>query len=96
MSPFLESVRQEMRLRGYSLKTEKSYLAWIRRFIYFVNKRHPKDCGPKEVTAYLSWLANHKHVAVNTQKVALNALVFLYEKILKPRNRSWIRFRVRP
>lgn len=82
-SPFLESVRAEMRLRGYSIRTEKSYLDWIRRYIYFIHKRHPSEVGAEEVKAFLSWLANERHVAVNTQKVALNALVFLYHKILK-------------
>lgn len=81
-SPFIRSIRENIRLRGYSLRTEKTYIHWIRRYIYFINKRHPKDAGPKEVEAFLSWLANHQHVAVNTQKVALNALVYLYTKIL--------------
>jgi integron integrase len=81
-SPFLESVRAQMRARGYSLRTEKGYLTWIKRFIYFNNKRHPKECGPDEIKAFLSWLANEKQVAINTQKTALNALAFLYNKIL--------------
>lgn len=81
-SPFIESVRAEIRLRGYSMRTEKSYLGWIKRFIYFNDKRHPKDLGAREVKAFLSWLANEHNVAINTQKVALNALVFLYHKIL--------------
>lgn len=80
-SPFIESIRAEIRLRGYSLRTEKSYLGWIKRFIHFNGKRHPKDLGAKEVKAFLSWLANERHVAINTQKVALNALVFLYHKV---------------
>ena len=82
-SPFMESLRREMRLRGYSIRTEKTYLFWIKRFIYFVHKRHPRDVGASEVTAFLSMLASDKHVAVNTQKVALNALVFMYHKVLK-------------
>lgn len=82
-SPFIESVRAEIRLRGYSIRTEKTYLTWIRRFICFSGKRHPREMGAGEVTAFLSWLANERHVAINTQKVALNALVFLYQKILK-------------
>ena len=81
-SPFIEELRADMRLRGYSLKTEKSYLSWIRQFIYFHKKRHPNDMGAEEVKAFLSWLANERHVAVNTQKVALNALVYLYHKAL--------------
>lgn len=82
-SPFIESVRAEIRLRGYSIRTEKSYLGWIKRFIYFTGKRHPKDVGEKEVKAFLSWLANERNVAINTQKVALNALVFLYHKFFQ-------------
>jgi integron integrase len=81
-SPFLEKLRADMRLRGYSLKTEKSYLSWIRQFIYFQNKRHPAEMGADEVKAFLSWLANERNVAINTQKVALNALVYLYQKAL--------------
>ncbi|WP_313933527.1 phage integrase N-terminal SAM-like domain-containing protein, partial [Pseudidiomarina fusca] len=56
-SPFIEKLRADMRLRGYSLKTEKSYLGWIRQFIYFHKKRHPIDMGAEEVKAFLSWLA---------------------------------------
>lgn len=81
-SPFLEELRADMRLRGYALKTEKSYLGWIRQFIYFNNKRHPAAMGAAEVRNFLSWLANERHVAVNTQKSALNALVYLYQKAL--------------
>lgn len=82
-SPFLDSVRAEIRLRGYALTTEKAYLSWIRRFIYFVGKRHPETVGADEVKAFLTWLAVEKQVAVNTQKSALNALVFLYHKVLQ-------------
>ena len=81
-SPFLEELRADMRLRGYALKTEKSYLGWIRQYIYFNNKRHPAEMGAPEVRNFLSWLANERHVAVNTQKSALNALVYLYQKAL--------------
>lgn len=82
-SPFLEQIRGEIRLRGYSIRTEKSYLFWIKQFILFHGKRHPDSMGAEEVKAFLSWLAVKRGVAVNTQKVALNALVFLYHKILK-------------
>ena len=82
-SPFLELVRGEIRLRGYSIRTEKSYLYWIRQFILFHQKRHPAEMAGAEVKAFLTWLAVKQNVAVNTQKVALNALVFLYAKVLK-------------
>jgi integron integrase len=81
-SQFLSSLRQDMRLRGYSLRTEKSYLYWIRFYIKFTKKRHPMDTGKEEVTAFLTYLANQRHVAVNTQKVALNAVVYMYHKFL--------------
>lgn len=82
-SPFLESVRADMRLRGFSIKTEKSYLYWIKGFIRFINKRHPAEVRPAEITRFLTYLATQRHVAANTQKIALNALVFLYQKFLR-------------
>ncbi len=82
-SPFIESLRAEMRLRGYSIRTEKVYLYWIRYFIHFIGKQHPREAGGEEVKQFLTWLAVRRHVAANTQKVALNALVFLYHKVLK-------------
>jgi len=82
-SPFLESIRRTMRLRGYALKTEKSYLHWIRYYIRFHQKRHPKDMGHDEIVAFLDHLANERRVAVSTQSIALNALAFLYNKILE-------------
>ena len=82
-SPFLEMVRQEVRLRGYSIRTEKTYLFWIRQYILYHQKCHPQHMGGEEVKEFLSWLANSRRVAVNTQKVALNALVFMYQKVLR-------------
>lgn len=81
-SQLLQRVRDEIRLRGYSIRTEHSYLYWIRSYIYFINKRHPSTAGPTEVKAFLTWLATERHVAINTQKSALNATVFLYHKVL--------------
>ncbi|WP_341936785.1 integron integrase [Marinimicrobium sp. C2-29] len=81
-SPFMEQVRNDIRLRGYSMRTEKTYLFWIRQFILFNNKRHPSDMGVEEVKAFLTSLAVTRNVAVNTQKVALNAVVYLYHKVL--------------
>ncbi len=82
-SPFLADIRTQMQLRGYSLRTIKTYLYWIRRFIHFIGKRHPGEAGVKEIEAFLTHLAANGHVSVNTQKTALNALVFLYQKVLK-------------
>lgn len=82
MSAFLSDFRRHIRLRGYSIRTEKAYVHWVKRFILFHNKRHPSDMKEAEIKAFLSYLANDRHVAVNTQKVALNAIVFLYNKYL--------------
>ncbi|BDX03156.1 hypothetical protein MACH16_19040 [Marinomonas pontica] len=82
-SPFLNFIRQELRLRGYSLKTEKSYLYWIKYFIRFHKLQHPQNMGAEEVRAFLSFLAVEQNVAINTQKSALNALAFLYNKLLE-------------
>ena len=72
-----------MRQKGYALKTEKTYLHWINRFILFHKKRHPQTMGSEEVRLFLSNLANSRHVAINTQKIALNALAFLYNRFLQ-------------
>lgn len=81
-SPFLNSIRMDMRQKGYALKTEKTYLYWIKYFIIFHKKQHPQNLGSSEVQQFLSYLANNQHVAINTQKIALNALAFLYNKFL--------------
>lgn len=82
-SPFLESIRRTMRLRGYSIRTEKSYLYWIRYYIRFHKRRHPIEMGKVEIIQFLDHLASDRHVTANTQRVALNALMFLYSKILE-------------
>ena len=81
-SPFLESVRNAIRVRHYSLRTEKTYVAWVRRFILFHGKRHPQEMGEREVAAFLTYLAVERHVSAATQNQALNALVFLYRAVL--------------
>ncbi|MBS8856341.1 phage integrase N-terminal SAM-like domain-containing protein [Escherichia coli] len=80
-SPFLNSIRTDMRQKGYALKTEKTYLHWIKRFILFHKKRHPQTMGSEEVRLFLSSLANSRHVAINTQKIALNALAFFVQQV---------------
>jgi len=82
-SRLLDQVRQSIRLKHYSLKTEKSYLYYIRDFILFHHKRHPKDMGVEEIRAYLSHLAIDRNVAASTQTVALSALLFLYRQVLQ-------------
>jgi integron integrase len=78
----LDRVRREIRLRHYSLRTEQCYIQWIRRFIYFHNKRHPSGMGEPEITAFLTWLAVERKVAASTQNQALSAILFLYQKVL--------------
>lgn len=78
----LDRVRQVIRLKHFSLKTEKSYLYYIRDFILFHNKRHPLEMGATEIRAYLSHLAVDKNVAASTQNVAICALLFLYRQVL--------------
>jgi len=75
-------LREALRVRHYSLKTEKAYIHWVRRFIFYHNVRHPKDMGAKEVTAFLSYLAQRRNVAASTQNQALAALLFLYKAVL--------------
>jgi len=82
-SPFLESVRDAIRVRHYSIRTEQAYLGWIKRFILFHGKRHPSEMGAREVTAFLTSLAVDRQVAPSTQNQALNALVFLYRVVLE-------------
>ena len=79
----LDQTRQVLRLKHMSLRTEEAYLSWVRRFILFHDKRHPKDMGAPEIRAFLSHLAIQGKVAASTQNGALNALVFLYRHVLK-------------
>jgi integrase len=81
-SPFMDTLARHMLAHHYGKRTIDSYLHWIRFYIRYHNKRHPKDMGTKEVMEFLSFLANDRHVAVATQKIALNALAYLYNKYL--------------
>jgi hypothetical protein len=78
-SPFLRSVREAIRVRHYSIRTEEAYVQWVKRFILFHGKRHPAQMGEPEVSALLSHLAVDGQVAAATQNQALNALVFCIE-----------------
>lgn len=82
---FLEEVRRALRLRHYSIRTERTYLDWIRQFILFHGKRHPNDLGEAEVSAFLTHLAADRNVAASTQNQALSALLFLYQQFLQRR-----------
>ena len=82
-SPFLDQVRGAIRVRHYSIRTEQAYLAWIKQFILFNDKRHPAKMGDMEVSTFLTYLAQQRNVAAATQNQALNALVFMYRYVLK-------------
>jgi integron integrase len=82
MSKFLDQVREGMRVAHYSLRTEEAYLGWIRRYILFHDKRHPREMGEAEVASFLSHLANDGRVAASTQNQALGALLYLYKAVL--------------
>jgi len=88
-SPLLERVRNEIRVRHYSLRTEQAYIHWIRRFILFHNKRHPNEMGEPEISAFLTHLAVNRKVAASTQNQALSAILFLYQKVLG-RKLEWV------
>jgi integron integrase len=78
----LDRVRQVMRLKHYSYRTEQAYVDWIRRFILFHHKRHPQEMGAQEIEAFLTHLAVHENVAASTQNQALQAILFLYREVL--------------
>lgn len=78
----LDQLRERIRYRHYSLRTEQAYVHWVKRFIYFHGKRHPRDMGGPEVEAFLSHLANEGRVAVSTHQQALSAILFLYREVL--------------
>jgi len=79
----LDRVRDAIRFKHYSLRTEQVYVDWIKRFILFHGKRHPEKMGAEEVRAFLSDLAANQNVAASTQNQALSALLSLYREVLK-------------
>ncbi|HIC89023.1 MAG TPA: integron integrase [Anaerolineae bacterium] len=78
----LDQVRQVIRRKGYSIRTEEAYVAWIKRFILYHDKRHPCDMGVREIEAFLTHLAVDLNVASSTQNQALQAILFLYREVL--------------
>lgn len=85
----LDRMRDALRVRHYSLRTEESYLQWVRRFILFHGKRHPETMGEVEVADFLSYLAVDRDVAASTQNQALAAILFLYKRVLG-RDLDWL------
>ena len=78
----LDQVVAKMRVNHYSLRTEKSYTDWIKRFILHFDKQHPKDLGAAEVEVFLTHLAVDRNVSASTQNQAKSALLFLYKEVL--------------
>jgi hypothetical protein len=79
----LEQVRNAIRRKHFSPRTEEAYTGWIRRFILFHHKRHPLEMAETELTEFLTHLARVENVAASTQNQALSALLFLYKEVLK-------------
>lgn len=79
----LDQLRARIRYLHYSKSTESSYVQWVRRFILFHDKRHPREMGAEEVASFLRHLVTRQHVSVSTQNQALNAIMFLYKHVLE-------------
>ena len=79
----LDRVRDAIRTRHYSRRTETAYVTWIRRYIIFHRKAHPATLGAADISTFLTWLATQQHVSASTQNQALAALLFLYERVLQ-------------
>jgi len=79
----LNQVKLKLQFKHYSPKTIESYMMWIKRFILFHKKKHPKEMGKIEIEAFLSHLAQERKIAASTQNQAFNALIFLYNQVLE-------------
>lgn len=79
----LEQVRNVIRARHYSIRTEEAYTDWIKRFILFNGKRHPRETGKEEVEAFLAHLTAQRDVAASAQSQAKSAILFLYQQVLE-------------
>jgi len=78
----LDQLRGRLRVKHYSIRTEQSYVEWVRRFVLFHGKRHPRDLGPTEVEAFLTDLAVRRRVSASTQNQAKSAILFLYKEVI--------------
>src|SRR5213083_364496 len=85
----LDQVRDVIRRKHYSIRTEQAYVDWIKRFIIYHKKRHPVDMAEEQVAQFLTHLARNLNVAASTQNQALSALLFLYKEVLK-REIGWL------
>ncbi len=79
----MDQVHEVLRAHHYSIRTEESYLQWIKRYILFHGKRHPREMGQQEIASFLTHLAVHGQVSASTQNQALSAILFLYKKVLR-------------
>jgi integron integrase len=79
----LEQVSDAIRTKHYSSRTEQTYVDWIRRYILFHHKRHPKDMGVQEIQAFITHLATERHLSASSQNQALSAIIFLYRHVLQ-------------
>jgi integron integrase len=79
---FLDQVRAAIRLRGMSYRTEETYVDWIKRFIVFHGKRHPREMGAPEIEQYLAYLVNERHLSPSSRNLCLHALLFVYREVL--------------
>jgi integron integrase len=78
----LEQVQEALRTKHYSYRTEQTYIDWIKRYIIFHKKQHPKDLGVEQIRAFIAYLATERKVATSTQNQALSAILFLYRTVL--------------
>jgi len=85
----LDIVRDKIRFKHYSIKTEQSYVGWIKRYILFHHKRHPIEMGKMEIEQFLTWLAVEQKVSPTTQNQAFSAILFLYKEVLGIDMSSW-------
>ena len=79
----LDEIRNVIRLRHYSPRTEESYINWIRRYVLFHNKKHPRDLNEKDIREFLNHLSLKQNVSYSTQNQALNAIIFMYKNVIK-------------
>lgn len=79
----IDEVKSAIRMHHYSYRTEETYVQWIRRYIFWNGKRHPREMGAEEIQAFWSDLAVRGQVSSSTQNQALSAILFLYKKVLQ-------------
>src|SRR5690349_19702058 len=78
----LDQLRDAIRAKHYSYRTEQTYIDWCKRYILYHGKRHPSEMGVSEIQEYITYLATHQQVAASTQNQALSAILFLYRHVL--------------